>query len=52
MTTLEKINSLTWGKLKEVLKELNSSSGDLRSYKVYTALLTQTGTSAPTAIVL
>lgn len=60
MATLEKINSLTWGKLKEVLKDLknsitlieNTPSADSRPYKVYAALLTQSGVGAPEAIIL
>ena len=58
MTLLEKINSLTWydliNKLKDILKGLNDkpSGGDSRPYKVYTALLTQSGTDAPVATVL
>ena len=58
MTLLEKINSLTWydliNKLKDILKGLNDkpSGGYEPPYKVYTALLTQTGTNAPVATVL
>ena len=58
MTLLEKINNLTWydliNKLKDILKGLNDkpSGGYEPPYKVYTALLTQTGTNAPTATVL
>ena len=35
-----------------VLQKLSGQSGDSRPYKVYTALLTQTGTNAPVATVL
>lgn len=53
MTLLEKINSLTWydliNKLKDILKGLIPQEP---KYKVYTALLTQTGTNAPVATVL
>ena len=57
MTLLEKINSLTWydliNKLKDILKGLNDKPVvDSRPYKVYTALLTQSGTNAPVATVL
>lgn len=57
MTLLEKINNLTWydliNKLKDILKGLNDKPAvDSRPYKVYTALLTQTGTDAPVATVL
>lgn len=56
MTLLEKINSLTWydliNKLKDILKGLAGQGGDSRPYKVYTALLTQSGTDAPVATVL
>ena len=57
MTLLEKINSLTWydliNKLKDILKGLNDKPVvDSRPYKVYTALLTQSGTDAPVATVL
>ena len=57
MTLLEKINSLTWydliNKLKDILKGLaGQGGGDSRPYKVYTALLSQSGTDAPVATVL
>ena len=57
MTLLEKINNLTWydliNKLKDILKGLaGQGGGDPRPYKVYTALLTQSGTNAPVATVL
>ena len=58
MTLLEKINNLTWydliNKLKDILKGLNDkpSGGYEPPYKVYTALLTQSGTNAPVATVL
>ena len=57
MTLLEKINNLTWydliNKLKDILKGLaGQGGGDSRPYKVYTALLTQSGTGAPVATVL
>ena len=56
MTLLEKINNLTWydliNKLKDILKGLAGQGGDSRPYKVYTALLTQSGTDAPVATVL
>ena len=56
MTTQQEIDSLNWhnaiSKLKLILKKLTSSPVDSRPYKVYTALLTQSGTIAPTAIVL
>ena len=58
MTLLEKINNLTWydliNKLKDILKGLNDkpSGGYEPPYKVYTALLTQSGTDAPVATVL
>ena len=54
----EKINNLTWydliNKLKDILKGLNDkpSGGYEPPYKVYTALLTQSGTNAPVATVL
>lgn len=38
-----------YSKIDEIIKKLNDSGP---KYKVYTALLTQTGTDAPTAIVL
>lgn len=38
-------------KINEIIDYLNGNSGD-GSYKVYTALLTQTGTDAPVAIIL
>lgn len=40
-----------FSKINEIIDYLNGNSGD-GSYKVYTALLTQTGTNAPVAIVL
>lgn len=57
MTLLEKINNLTWydliNKLKDILKGLNDKpSGSEPPYKVYTALLSQSGTDAPVATVL
>lgn len=56
MTTQQEIDSLTWhnaiGKLKSIFKKLTLTPVDSRPYKVYTALLTQNGTTAPTAIVL
>ena len=56
MTLLEKINNLTWydliNKLKDILKGLAGQGGDSRPYKVYTALLSQSGTNAPVATVL
>jgi hypothetical protein len=64
MTILEKINSLTWLRLKEILKDLktetlsiedrigtieNTPSGDSRPYKVFTATMYQNGlTAVPT----
>jgi hypothetical protein len=55
MTLLEKINNLTWFseiiKLKEILKGLLIPI-DSRTYKVYTALLTQVGTDNPTVDIL
>lgn len=56
MSVLEKINNLSWhnliSKLKDILKDLSSSSTGEVQYKVYTALMTQVGTNAPTAVVL
>jgi len=64
MTTLEKIKNLTWwneiSKLKDILIGLNAKLKNLedappldsRPYKVYTAILSQSGTSTPTATVL
>ena len=53
MTLLEEINGLTWfnevNKLKSILRRL---LGFERPYKVYTAILSQTGTGTPTATVL
>lgn len=50
MTLLEKINNLTWwnepNKLKDIFKQL------LKSYKVYTASVSQFGTGIPSVIVL
>jgi hypothetical protein len=58
MTLAEKIKNLNWvnsiNKLKDILKELagQGGGGDSRPYKVYTALLSQSGTDAPVATVL
>ena len=50
----ELVNSLIWFDLPNRLKAIFAKlpSGDSRPYKVYTALLTQTGTNAPAATVL
>ena len=56
MTLLEEIEGLTWhnaiNKLKSILKKLLNLNSGGATYKVYTALLTQTGTNAPVATVL
>ena len=61
MTLLQKIQNLTWCvldiKLKDILTSIvttieNTPVAESRPYKVYTALLTQTGTNAPVATVL
>ncbi len=54
---VNKIGSSRYFDLPKMLKEAftrlaNTPSGDSRPYKVYTALLTQSGTSAPVATVL
>ena len=50
------VNEIHWMdlpfRLKAIFSKLPSSGGDSRPYKVYTALLTQTGTDAPVATVL
>lgn len=52
MTIEQEINALTWhnaiNKLKSILRKLLNQ----KPYKVYRALISQTGTNAPTAIVL
>ena len=52
----ELVNGLIWFdlplRLKAIFAKLPTGGGDSRPYKVYTALLTQTGTDAPVAIVL
>jgi len=52
----KKINNLTWydgiGKLKQILKSLKDNTPTEPPYKVYTALLSQSGTDAPVATVL
>ena len=53
----KKINDLTWydliNKLKSILTDLDVASNEAPlPYSVYTALLTQTGTSVPTAVIL
>lgn len=57
MTLLQEIENLTWhnaiNKLKSILKRLlTSSDANALPYKVYSALLTQSGTDAPIATVL
>lgn len=50
------VNEIHWMdlpfRLKAIFSKLPSGGGDSRPYKVYTALLTQSGTDVPTAIVL
>ena len=50
------VNEIHWMdlpfRLKAIFSKLPSSGGDSRPYKVYTALLNQTGTAAPVATVL
>ena len=50
------VNEIHWMdlpfRLKAIFSKLPSSGGDSRPYKVYTALLTQSGTDAPVATVL
>ena len=52
----ELVNGLIWFdlplRLKAIFAKLPTGGGDSRPYKVYTALLSQTGTDAPVAIVL
>jgi hypothetical protein len=52
----ELVNGLIWFdlplRLKAIFAKLPTGGGDSRPYKVYTALLTQTGTDAPVATVL
>lgn len=57
MTLLQEIENLTWhnaiNKLKSILKRLlTSSDSNALPYKVYSAILVQTGTDAPVATVL
>lgn len=56
MTTLEKINNLTWhnaiNKLKDILKAFISQADVMMPYKIYRATITQSGTNAPIAVVL
>jgi hypothetical protein len=51
-TITQLINDLTWYNLVEKLKEILKKITNQRSYKVYTALLNQTGTNAPIATIL
>ena len=50
------VNEIHWMdlpfRLKAIFSKLPSGGGDSRPYKVYTALLTQSGTDAPVATVL
>lgn len=57
MTLLQEIENLTWynaiNKLKSILKRLLTSSGaNALPYKVYSAILVQSGTDDPIATVL